>query len=368
VTSDKKKGRPVLSRRATLLGMSACTLAAPAVRAQEPFYKSKRLTLVINFAAGGPTDIEGRLLAKHIAKHIDGQPVIVVQNRDGAGGLVGTNYVGEVGPRDGSMFGYFTGAAWKYVMEPEKHTVDFRTFEFIGYQPGGAVYYIRSDTPPGIKTPDDILKAQNVVAGGLAVESSKDLLIRLTLDMLGVSYRYITGFRSSVNARLAVQRGEIHLHSESTPAYFSVVEPGLVKEGRVIPLYYDPYYDDAGLTVPEVMKGSSIESFEAFYRRLKGSNPSGLLWDAYRTNLVVDGSMLRTVAMPPGSPPAAQAALRTALSRLNSDSDYAAESTKAMQFVPHYETGDDINARVRRALTVSPEIRTFVATYMKGAK
>ena len=72
-----------------------------------------------------------------------------MQNRDGAGGLVGTNYVGEVGPRDGSMFGYFTGAAWKYVMEPEKHTVDFRTFEFIGYQPGSAVYYVRSDTPPG---------------------------------------------------------------------------------------------------------------------------------------------------------------------------------------------------------------------------
>src|SRR6201991_2932111 len=94
----------------------------PAV-AQEPFYKGKRLNLVINFAAGGPTDIEGRLLAKHIAKHIGGHPTVIVQNKDGAGGLVGTNFVGELGPRDGSMFGYFTGAAWKYVTEPDKHTV-----------------------------------------------------------------------------------------------------------------------------------------------------------------------------------------------------------------------------------------------------
>src|SRR5947208_15597659 len=84
--------------------------------AQEPFYKGKRLTLVINFAAGGPTDIEGRLLAKHLAKHIDGEPLILVQNKDGAGGLVGTNFLGEVGLRDGTMAGYFTGAAWKYVM------------------------------------------------------------------------------------------------------------------------------------------------------------------------------------------------------------------------------------------------------------
>jgi hypothetical protein len=118
--------------------------------------------------------------------------------------------------------------------------------------------------------------------------------------------------------------------------------------------------------VPEVMKGSPVDPFEVFHRKLKGKEPSGPLWDAYRTNLAVDGSMLRTIAMPPGSPQAAQAALRAALARLNSDPDYAAESMKAMQFVPHYETGDDINARMRRALTVSPEIRTFVLNYMRG--
>ena len=75
-----------------LLARAACAIGASAAAAQEPFYKGKRLTLLINFAAGGPTDIEGRLLAKHIAKHIDGQPQIIVQNKDGAGGLVGTNY------------------------------------------------------------------------------------------------------------------------------------------------------------------------------------------------------------------------------------------------------------------------------------
>jgi tripartite-type tricarboxylate transporter receptor subunit TctC len=356
-----------LTRNAIWLALAAASvIGASAATAQEPFYKGKRLTLLINFAAGGPTDIEGRLLAKHIAKHIDGQPTIIVQNRDGAGGLVGTNYVGEVGPRDGTMFGYFTGAAWKYVMEPEKHAVDFRTFEFIGYQPGSAVYYIRSDTPPGLKTAADILKAEGVVAGGLAVESSKDLLIRLTLDMLGVPNKYITGFRSSVNARLAVQRGEIHLHSESTPGYFSVVEPSLVKTGMVIPLYYDAFYDGVTFSVP--MEGSTVQPFQEFYRKVRGGEPSGLRWDAYRTNLAVDSAMLRTIAMPPGSPQAAQDALRVALARLNNDKEYAAETMKAMQFVPHYETGADINTRVRRALTVSPEIRTFVANYMRGGK
>jgi tripartite-type tricarboxylate transporter receptor subunit TctC len=356
-----------LMMRAAILA-AACAIGASNASAQEPFYKGKRLNVVINFAAGGPTDIEGRLLAKHIAKHIDGHPSVIVQNKDGAGGLVGTNYVGELGPRDGSMFGYFTGAAWKYVTEPDKHTVDFRTYEFVGYSPGNAVYYARSDTPPGLKTATDLLKAQGLVVGGLATESSKDFLIRLTLDMLGVPHKYITGFRSSVNARLAVQRGEIHLHSESMPGYLSVVEPTLVKDGVVIPLYYDADYNGETFSVPAGMKGSSIKPFQEFYRTARGGEPSGSRWDAYRTNLAVDSAMLRTIAMPPGSPPAAQAALRAALARLNTDKDYAADTMKAMQFVPHFETSDDINARVRRALTVSPEIRTFVNNYIRGGR
>lgn len=354
--------------QAALLGVCAAVGTLASAAAQEPFYKGKRLTLVINFAAGGPSDIEGRLLAKHLAKHIDGAPPIIVQNKDGAGGLVGTNFLGEVGPRDGSMFGYFTGAAWKYLIEPENHRVDFKTYEFIGYQPGNAVYYVRTDLAPGMKQGADILKAQGLVVGGLSIESSKDLLLRATLDLLGVPHKYVTGYRSSATARLALQRGEIHLHSETTPAYFSVVEPSLVKPGAVIPLYYDGNYDGETFSVPKVMEGASLPQFQDFFRSLKGAPPTGRLWDAYRTNLAVDSAMLRTVVMPPGVPGAAADALRTALARLNNDKDYAEEAMKAMQFVPHYETGTNINTRVRRALAVPPEIKAFVLEYMKGGK
>ena len=343
-----------------LTGASVCGAAA-----DDPFYKGKRLTYLINFAPGGPSDIEGRLLSKYLAKHLDGQPTIIVQNKDGAGGLIGTNYVGEVGPRDGTMVGFFTGAAWKYVIEPESNRVDLRTFEFIGYQPGNAVYYVRSDLPPGIKTGADILKAQGLVAGGLATNSSKDLLIRATLDMLGVPFKYVTGYRSSNTARLALQRGEISMHSETTPAFNSVVEPSMVKTGEVAALYYDANYNGEAFSPAAAMQGSSVPTFPEFYAKVKGGTPSGPLWDAYRTNLAVDSAMLRTVAMPPGSAPAAVDALRAALAKVNDDKEYAAEAMKVMQFVPRYETGAGINALVRKNLTVSPEVRTFVLDYMK---
>src|SRR5215469_6764790 len=236
-------------------------------RADEPFYKGKQLTLLINFAPGGPTDIEGRLLAKHIAKHIDGHPNVIVENKDGASGMVGATYLGEVGPRDGSMFGYFTGSSWNYLVDPGKFHVDFRTYDFIGYQPGNVVYYVRTDVPPGMKVPADLMKAQGLVMGGLGADSSKDLLQRLTFDMLGLKYRYVTGYRSSNRARLALQNGEINVHAESTPSYFGVVEPSLVKSGKVTPLWYDPNYDGRTFSTPAVMAHSGLATFPAFYER-----------------------------------------------------------------------------------------------------
>src|SRR3954447_16994537 len=105
--------------RTLILFIAVLATFAGSAHAQDPFYKNKRLNLMINFAPGGPTDIEGRLLAKHLARHIDGQPTIVVQNKDGAGGLVGTNYLGEIAPRDGTMAGFLTSPAWRSVVDPE---------------------------------------------------------------------------------------------------------------------------------------------------------------------------------------------------------------------------------------------------------
>ena len=158
---------PDLRVPAITFGLCAALLSGSQAAADDPFYKGKRLSLIINFAAGGPTDIEGRLLAKHLARHIDGYPGILVQNMDGAGGMIGAGYLGEVAPKDGTTLGYFTGSAWRYANNPERFRIDFRTYEFVAYQPGTSIAYMRTDVPPGIKAATDIVKAKGVVAGGL---------------------------------------------------------------------------------------------------------------------------------------------------------------------------------------------------------
>src|SRR5215475_14173190 len=168
------------------LALCVLVIATSMAHANEPFYKGKRLTVLINFAAGGPTDIEGRLFAKHLARYVEGEPNIVIQNMEGAGGIVGAKYLGEVAPRDGTVAGYFTGTAFMYALDPERFRVDFKSYQFVAIQPGTTVHFVRSDLAPGMREPSDIVKAHGLIVGGLSVDTPKDLRGRLAMDMLGV--------------------------------------------------------------------------------------------------------------------------------------------------------------------------------------
>ena len=79
---------------------------------------------------------------------------------DGAGGVIGAQYLGEKAPKDGSFVGYFSGTSWIYVSDPGRWRVTFKDYEFVAYQPGTTVHFVRTDVPPGIKVPADIVKAR----------------------------------------------------------------------------------------------------------------------------------------------------------------------------------------------------------------
>jgi tripartite-type tricarboxylate transporter receptor subunit TctC len=350
---------------ALVIGLSVALVSPTA--AQEPFYKGKRLTVLVNFAPGGSTDIEGRLFARYIAKHVEGAPAVLVQNMDGAGGFNGTKYLGEVAPRDGSVLGFLGGAAWQYASEPERSPVDLRTYEFIAYQPGTTVYYVRGDVAPGMKQATDIANAKGLIAGGNGVHNARDLIIRLTLDILGVPHKYVTGYRSGQTARLALQRGEINFFAEPASAYRGAVEAQVVRPGIAIPVYFDPTYNGEGLTISKQVDGLDLLPFQDLYQKAKGAKPAGQLWDVYLAVLSLTSTMGRIVALPPGAPPEAVAALRTAVQRLNTDAAFAEEAGKMIGFAPDFESGPNTNRQVRQALELKPEIRTFVADYIKNA-
>lgn len=351
----------MLRRAALALALSASPAAA------QTFYAGKTLSILVNYDAGGPTDIEARVLARHLGKHIPGNPDIIVRNMGGAAGLVGAKWLGEVAARDGLTAGYLTAATQRYVANPEKFNVDFRTYEFITIVPSGRIHFMRSDVKPGMNTPADIAKAQNVIVGGLGADAPKDLAMRLTLDLLGVPYKYVTGYNSSAQAQLALQRDEISYYADSPPIYVTKIEP-LVKSGLLAPVFYDPGFDGTNFSVPKQMKSLAIAPFHELYRQVKGGMPSGPLWEAYKSLLTVNGSMYRLMALPPGVPKAAVDALRAAVVKLNDDAAYLDEAQRSMGDAPEYISGASLNDDVRKGLSIDPALKKFMEDYVKQAE
>lgn len=338
----------------------------PAHAQSGDYYAGKRLIILVNYAPGGPSDIEGRFFAKHVAKHIGGLPTVIVQNMDGAGGMVGAAYLGEVAPKDGSMMGMLTASAWQFATEAKPRKIEFKSYEFVAYQPSTTVYFMRTDVKPGIKTPADLIKAEDLVVGGLSADSAKDIMLRLTLDMLGVKYKYVTGYRGSVAARLALQRNEINYYSESPPSYRTVVEPQLVAKGEAIGLFYDPGWDGKAFSKSKQVDGLPIPAFPDLYRQIKGELPSGKLWEAYLTALALTGEVFRVAVFPPGTPKAAVDAIQLAVGKLATDKEFADEAIRSFSYVPEFKAGPETSATVRGMLNTTPELREFVEGYVKA--
>ena len=331
-----------------------------------PFYQGKTLTFIINFAAGGPTDIEGRIFARHLSKHIPGQPGVVVQNMGGAGGLTAVNYMGEVTKPDGLTAGYFTGSLFQHQIKDPALRVDIGKFGFITGVHGVTVSYVRSDLLPGIKKPFDFVKAQKFRAAGLGVSSSKDVRFRLSFDLLGLKYDYVTGYNNSSDARLAVQRNEAQYHDETLPGYRTSVEPQMVKTGMVTPLYYTDLITPSG----EVLVSRDVpelQPFTYYYKEIFGKPPSGIKYEALKAANMSSTNMTRMILMPPKTPPEAITILRQAIDSLAKDQEFLDDAIKTMRFQPRFEVGEAGERMFKRIAETPADVVNFLRQYIEQA-
>src|SRR6266536_794113 len=342
-------------------------LVTPSPSAEKSFYQGKTINFVINFAAGGPTDIEGRIVARHLAKHISGQRTFVPQNVPGAGGVTGMNFLGEVAKSDGLTMGYFTGPYNHQMMRTPSLRIDLMKLPFIASIQGVTVCYIRSDVPPGIKKPSDIAKAERFRAGGLSYDSNKDLRFRLAFDILGLKYDYVTGYNSSNDARLAVQRNEIQYHDENIPGYRGVVEPQLVKTGIVTPLYYHDLIAPDG-TMKKSPDYPELNSFTEVYTQINGKAPTGIKYETLKAANMASQNLSRVALLTPKSPREAVLTLRQAFTTLSKDEEFIAEAKKAMRFQPRFDVGEDGERLRDKVLRAPNEVVDFVHKYIEEVR
>ena len=338
--------------------------AASSFAADTPFYRGKTLTVLINFAAGGPTDIEGRLVARFLGRHLPGQPAIVVQNMPGAGGVTGTNYLGEVAKPDGLTLGYFTGQFFNLLTADPTLRVDLAKFAYIASIEGVAVAYIRRDVAPGIQEPKDLIKAKGFKVGGLSLNSAKDVRFRLQLDILGIPHQYVTGYNSNSDARLAVERNEIQFFTEGTPGYRAQVQPRMVKDGLVVPVYADELVTADGEFRPSA-EAPDIPSFSQLHQQIFGKLGSGVLWETLKT-INLTHAMQRIAKVAPTTPPEAVTALRQGFSQMIKDPEFIQEFKKVTRSDPNFQVGGEAVKLIGKLSQASPEVRATIRKYTES--
>jgi hypothetical protein len=144
------------------------------------------------------------------------------------------------------------------------------------------------------------------------------------------------------------------------------VVPSLVDSGQVIPVWWDDVHEGDNPAPQKQMEGLSVPTLPQLYRQIKGTKPSGQLWDAYKTIFDINSTLQRLLALPPGAPRAAYDALRQAIEALNNDKEFAAEAMKVVEFVPEYETAPDLTEQVSKIMVVSPQMRNYINAYTRN--
>ncbi len=346
-----------------LFAAFAGVLATVGGQADAQFYKGKRITVLINYSAGGPTDIEGRLVAKHFGKHIPGNPRIIVKNIAGAGGIIGSNFMGEVARPDGRTVAIFTPPVISQLLEDPGLRVDFSNFIWLAGIGHPQVCYVRKDVGTGVSMVADLLNQKGFKAAGMRTTSSHDIRLRMALDLLGADYRYVTGYRGLAKVVASVMQNETQFSCGSVPGFRKNVEPNLIKPGLALALWYYSAVDAMGKQVrnPQ-LKG--IPTYIDVYRQLKGKAPSGTKYEAFQLINNLSVSMLRGSFVPAGTPDAAVKDLRAAWEALANDKDFAADYIKVIKAPPNLIQAAAAQAHIKAAGQVAPEVVAFIKDFV----
>src|SRR5215475_13790772 len=208
-STDRERNMRSRLYHSVLAGTLLFVLAQPAAAdAVADFYKGRTFSIVVGHEPGTGFDIYGRTLARHWGRHIPGNPNVVVQNMNGASGLVSANWLYNVAPKDGSVVATFVqsvpfeplygNAAARY--DPAKSTWIGNLEESVGV--------CGVTKASGITTFDDLLTRQTIFAGtGTTGPLGKASLA--VKNLLGAKIKLVSGYQGSASVKLAMNRGEV---------------------------------------------------------------------------------------------------------------------------------------------------------------
>ena len=296
-------------RTAALAAVACAALAAPAsAQSVEDFYKGKTIRFLVGYGPGTGYDVYMRLVQRHIGNHIPGKPNVVPENMPGAGGLVMTNYLYNVAPRDGTAIGL---PSRNLVTDPlhgnEAAKFDAMKFAWIG-SVSSDVATCLSWRASGVTTLEDAMKHE-VKIGGNGPQTDSAIMPRVLNALIGTKFRIFNGYPDSGAVGLAMEQKEVDGYCGFTLGSVRAARPAWLEKDLV-----------AILAQMGPAKHPDLPNVP---------NPLDLLKDeeARQAFLLVFGlgKMGRPIAAPPGVPADRVAALRKAFQDTLVDPEFIAD-------------------------------------------
>jgi len=307
------------------------------------FYRGKTVDLYVGFDVGGGYDLRTRMLARHLGKHIPGNPMVIAKNMEGAGSLRLANWLANVAPKDGTAIGMIArGAAFDPIMG-SKTAAQFQGTDFgwIGSTSDETnVCAVMSKT--GVARFEDVLTRQTVVGSTGLSDSGKFPLV--LNGMLGSKFKLISGYKGTGDIVLAMERGEIEGRcgwnwSSMKTSHQAWLDQKIIVKLLQFGLKKHPELQD----VPLVTDLAKTEEQKDIMKAIFASQTIGWPFLA-----------------PPGLAPERLQVLRDAFQATMQDKDFLAEAAQSGVDVRPV-SGEQIKAIVAEVYTISPELAAKAA-------
>jgi len=233
----------------------AALAAAPAAAAD--FYAGKTIDLVVSNAPGGGFDIYARTIARHMNRHIPGNPTIVVKNMPGAGGARAGYHVSTVAAADGLTIGAMMPGTIMGPLLDDKPDTSFDPSKvlYLGTANSGT-YVCVTLNHSKIRTFDEALR-QKTVMGGVAAGNSINDIANLVKRTTGAQLNLISGYSGTAEIALAIERGEIDGACGWDWSSFKSQRPDWIRDNKVnllLQVGLDPNAELTHMGVPAVFK------------------------------------------------------------------------------------------------------------------
>jgi tripartite-type tricarboxylate transporter receptor subunit TctC len=320
----------------------------------DQFYQGKTIHFVVGAPAGGGYDTYTRAIARHLRKHIPGNPSMVVDNMDGAGSLIAANYVYNKAERDGLTMGvWISGQIIRQALGDRGPRFDGRKFGWIGApSKGSPTCAIMAYT--GMKTWREVLHSNRTIRmGGVRAGTAYDDAPTILNNVAGTNFEVITGYKGTSPIRIALQSREVEgacLGWES----MRVSDRSMLDangDDKLIPFITHKRLED-----PEV------KDLPLFTEVIKGKDNLA----TYNT-WAASYEFQRPFSLPPGTPPERLQLLRKAFAETLRDAEFLAEAKK-MKLDVEPVTGEDIDGYVNQIYSMSDTVKRNLSFLVKSTQ